>query len=66
MMKLYQLLVAFLAGSAVIYFGQSTDTHINPIFLAAVCWVAAYGSTVGLLWALDLIGRHRSTGPGQQ
>jgi hypothetical protein len=66
MMKLYQLLAAFLAGSAVIYFGQSTDTHINPIFLAAVCWVSAYGATTGLLWVLNLVGRYRAAANRQE
>lgn len=50
--RIYQLLVAFAAGSVLIYIGVETGEPPNPYILGIVSGGAAYGATVGLSWLL--------------
>lgn len=62
--RVFQLLVTFAGGSAVIYFGQNTPgPPINPLIVFGFGVLCAYLATTVLVWLLDYWRRRSAREP---
>lgn len=59
-LRIIQLAVVLVVGFSAIYFQQSTGYEINGFIIAAWCFMAAYGVTVGIMKLTEWRDRRRT------
>ena len=58
-LRIIQIAVVLVVGFASIYFQQQTGYEINGFIIAAWCFMAAYGVTIGIMKLAEWRNRRR-------
>lgn len=59
-LRVVQIAVVLVVGFSAIYFQQSTGYEINGFIIAAWCFMAAYGVTIGITKLAEWRDRRRT------